>query len=440
MSETPTDGYEIRKRPGKPAKKGGRKRRDARTPGADEASSDWLSGCQLTDKGEPYSNLANAMRAFRADPAISEAVAFDDMLQATILMRPMPSGQGRPDDDFTPRPVTDGDVGQLQEYLQLAGLPRLSKDTAHQAVDMRAHELAHHPVREFLDGLTWDGTSRVRAWLSTYLGAEATPYTNGIGTMFLVAMVARIFKPGCKADYMLVLEGEQGTMKSTACRILGGEWYSDNLPDIMSGKDVQQHLAGKWLVELSELSALSKAEDTALKSFISRQTETYRPAYARREVHQPRQCIFIGTTNKRTYLRDETGARRYWPVRTGAIDSAGLGRDREQLLAEAVELYLAGERSWPDQDFELEHIKPEQEARQEPDAWEEVIAGWLVGRFDVTITEVAKEALVLEFARIDRSTQLRIAGIMLKLGWESLGKPKAGRRPWMRVEGRRPTE
>lgn len=438
MPEAPTGEYGIHERPGKPARKNAPRKRRSPSSTNEGPRPDWLADCLRTDKGEPYANLANAMRALRADHALSEVVAYDRMLQATILMKPMPGeGPGQPE-GFTPRPVTDEDVGQLQEYLQVSGIPRLSKDTAHQAVDLRAHERAYHPVREFLEGLSWDGTPRVRSWLSTYLGAEATPYTNGIGAMFLVAMVARIFKPGCKADYMLVLEGQQGAMKSTACRILGGEWYSDNLPDIMSGKDVQQHLAGKWLVELSELSALSRAEDTALKSFISRQVETYRPAYGRREVHQPRQCIFIGTTNKRAYLRDETGGRRYWPVRTGIIDNVALTRDREQILAEAVELYHAGERSWPDREFEREHIKPEQEARLERDAWEEVIADWLVSRYDVTITEVARGALALECARIDRTTERRIAGIMQQLGWESLGKPKAGRRPWMLAEERRP--
>lgn len=444
MRETVATDVEIRRQEGvTPSRstkdRGRRKGKKDRPSNGSISGSDWLKACDRTDKGEPYANLANTMRALRADHALVDSLAYDEMLQSTILARAMP-GQDDAGEaaGFEPRPVTDGDVGQLQEYLQVAGIPRLSKDTAHQAVDLRAHERAYHPVRDFLAGLAWDGKARVRSWLATYLGAEPTPYTAGIGTMFLVAMVARIFKPGCKADYMMVLEGEQGAMKSTACRILGGQWYSDNLPDIMSGKDVQQHLLGKWLIELSELSALSRAEDTALKSFISRQVETYRPAYGRREVHQPRQCIFIGTTNKRTYLRDETGGRRYWPVRTGIIDNAALARDRDQILAEAVELFRAGEQSWPDRDFEREHIKPEQEARFERDAWEEIIADWLTMKLDVTITEVARGALGHDVQKIDRSTQLRIANIMQQLGWASVGKPQAGRRPWRRVEEKRP--
>ncbi len=285
-------------------------------------------------------------------------------------------------------------------------------------MDLRSKECGFHPVRDYLDGLRWDGTARLDRWLASYLGAAATPYHAGIGRMFIIAMVARIYEPGCKSDHMAVFEGPQGARKSTACSILGGEWFSDSLPDVNEGKDVAQHLVGKWLIEIAELSSMSKAESATLKAFISRPVERYRPSYGRKEVIQPRMCVFAGTTNQATYLRDETGGRRFWPVKIGRIDTDALTRDRNQLFAEAVVLYRAGERWWPTQQFEAHHIAPQQNDRFETDVWEEKIRPWLEGRSRTMVSEIARECIGMDTSRIGTADQRRVGSILTTLGWK----------------------
>lgn len=382
-------------------------------------------GVTQTDKaGVPRSNLRNTMLMLRARPAVCGLLAFDEMQCCTMLMHAVPiysaSARIAPS---APRPVEDADVTALLEYLQAAGLPALTVNVLHLAVDARAMECRYHPVREYLDGLAWDGTPRLDGWLTTYLGAEATPYTRGTGRMFLIALAARAFQPGCKVDHMLILEGVQGAGKSAACRILGGPWFSDSLPELTGDAvRVSQHIRGKWLVELAELSAMGKAEASTLKAFVTRQVEDFTPKYGRREVKERRQCAFIGTTNPEGigYLKDSTGGRRFWPVKVGdVLDLASLARDRDQLFAEAVTAFQAGEQWWPDREFEREHIAPEQETRREIDARLEPIRQWLAesGGLSVRIAEVAREALYITPDRLTLPVQHQIGRCLREAGW-----------------------
>jgi predicted P-loop ATPase len=189
-------------------------------------------------------------------------------------------------------------------------------------------------------------------------------------------------------------------------------------------------LRGKWLIEVSEMHAMDRAETAKLKAFISRTHERYRPSYGRKEVVEPRQCVFIGTTNRDSYLRDETGGRRFWPSVAGTIDIKALERDRDQLFAEAVNHYKQGKHWWPDRDFEREHMMPEQEQRFEGDVWEDNIRDYLDMNPRVTIGQIAKQALSIDTPKIGTAEQRRIGAALTKLGWTREPKDWKGRRWW----------
>ena len=391
----------------------------------------WLNHCLCDAKGRPLCNLANVTLALRNDEAVRDMLAFDEMYCGEVLVRDIGSKVDLP----APCPVQDIDITAIQEWLQLNGLPLVGPETVYKAVDLRAHERSFHPVRNYFESLRWDGKRRVDIWLNSYLSADRSTYTESIGRMFLVAAVARIFQPGCKADYMLILEGLQGEFKSDVCKTLAGDWFSDQLPDITTaGKDVSQHLRGKWIIEVTEMHAMSRAESAQLKAFITRTTERYRRSYGRKEVVEPRQCVFIGTTNKTVYLRDETGNRRYWPVKTGAIDLDGLRQDRDQLWAEALQLFRNGAQWWPDKAFEAAHIKPEQEARFEVDPWESPIVEYVNGLIDpkATISQIAKCGLgFASDAHVGTADARRIAAVLERIGWER-GSRQNSARLWVK--------
>jgi predicted P-loop ATPase len=194
---------------------------------------------------------------------------------------------------------------------------RPSKNTLHTVIVGEAHARPEHPVRAYLDALRWDGTPRLDRWLVTYAGAIPSEYVDAVGALVLIAAVRRVRRPGCKFDELLILESRQGTLKSSALRLLcpDDDWFSDDLPLGVDSKLVIERTAGKWIIEAAELHGNRGREAEQLKSFLSRQVDgPVRLAYARLATTLPRQFVIIGTTNARlAYLRDSTGGRRFWP-------------------------------------------------------------------------------------------------------------------------------
>ena len=257
---------------------------------------------------------------------------------------------------FADRPLIEGPDGQPQRYLGDREIDDLylqiderfrfrpAMDFFQKVITTTAWRAGFHPVLDYLDGLSWDGTPRLGRWLVSYGRAEDSEYVRTVGELVLVAAVRRVRRPGAKFDEMLVLEGEQGKLKSTALAVLAvkSDWFSDDLPLNADSKTVIERLAGKWIVEAGELKGMRKGDIDNLKSFLSRQTDRARLAYGRMASEVKRSCVIVGTTNNQKYLKDQTGNRRFWPVRVDQFDLAALAADRDQLWAEAVER----ERRW----------------------------------------------------------------------------------------------
>lgn len=314
-----------------------------------------------------------------------------------------------------------------------------SEATIVAGVAMAAFENRYHPVKEYLDSLpAWDGVERLNHWLADCLGAADNTYNALVGGWFVMNLVRRIRDPGCQSDYMVVLEGLQGKRKSTSLRTLVGrdDWFADT-PIRIGDKDALLNLAGKWLYEIGELDSFNRAETTAVKQYLTSRIDRVREPFARRPADRARSCIFAGTTNQGEYLKDPTGARRFWPVACdGEIDLAKLATWRDQLFAEAIVRLDSPDpelrRCWPTREEEAKYLVPEQEKREIGDPWFERVAQWVnsAAKFGEGFKEVHEvesftthdlltACLGVPSDRIDGSRQMstRVGIIMHKLGW-----------------------
>lgn len=284
-------------------------------------------------------------------------------------------------------------------------------------VELVARERTVHPLREKLSAFVWDGKERLCTWLSTYLGTEDTPYHRDVGEKWMISMVARAFQPGCKVDHVLILEGKQRALKSTALRILGIGFFSDEIPDFGT-REAAIHIQGVWLVELAELDTLDRVSQNRVKAFVTRTTDRYRGLWDRHGADHPRQCGFAGSTNEKDYLQDPTGARRWWPVEVGTVDVAALERDVSQLWAEAVLSYRNGKQWWLASEEEHGRAASQQADRFQTDVWHESIAKFVAGDRQVTIASVLSDLLEMKPKDQGRPEQMRVAKCLKVLGFE----------------------
>ncbi|WP_096703323.1 VapE domain-containing protein [Magnetospirillum sp. 15-1] len=411
----------------------------------------WFAQIRTGTDGNPERNEANVITALSCDAAFAGTLIFDEFRQEIIVNRPLPWDDGS---ITIPRPWGEADDVRCAEWLQRRDI-NVSPKVVARSIGAVAKTIRVHPVREYLTNLKWDGIPRLEAWAITYLGAADTRLSRAFGSLWVLSAVARVMDPGAKADQVLILEGPQGAKKSTALKTLAGvEWFTDELAEIGS-KDAAQQTRGVWIIEIAELDAIGRAETSRIKSFLSRSVDRYRPPYERYVIDVPRQCVFAGTVNPDTYLRDETGNRRFWPVRCGKIDIAALRRDRDQLWAEAMVWYANGVEWWIEDEETKRMAEDAQEERYQGDAWDGLIDRWLVydkervnqgyGAYDnwrdvevarsepltdLSIGEVLQNAIGIEPAKWTKSDQMRVGAYLKTRGWERYRRRSGGGLEW----------
>jgi putative DNA primase/helicase len=268
----------------------------------------------------------------------------------------------------------DHEDTKTAEWCQRQGL-HIPTSIAAEAVQAVAMERSYHPVRDYLNGLRYDGKMRLCNWLSRYAGTEDTELIREIGVRWMISGVARVMRPGCQADYMLVLEGKEGVRKSSALRALGHPWFTDDVSDIGRGHEAAVNLQGYWIIELKELASLRRAEWQQVLGFLDRRQDNFRPAYSRRSAEFPRQNIFAGSTNQQQWITGEYGTRRFWPIWVDKIDLAAIEKDRDQLWAEAYRYFQSGEQ-WHLVEGMTGEAEQAQRERRSSDPWARMITRW----------------------------------------------------------------
>lgn len=307
----------------------------------DEENLEWMSELETDVKGNYLSTAANINIILANDPRLKETFKQNDFDGKRYVFKTLPWRK-----ITKPEPIKNVDYSGVRNYIEsiygISGTLKIDDSIA-----LEFEKQSFHPIKDYLNALVWDGTNRIDNLLIDYFGADNNIYSKEAIRKMLVAAVARVFKAGCKFDLVLTLIGDQGTKKSSFIKKLGKEWFSDTFMTV-HGKEALEQIQGAWLIEMAELSGLRKAEVEAIKHFISKQEDSFRPAYARASETFQRQCVFFGTTNKKDFLTDPSGNRRFMPIDVNVdliMKDVWVDLDGEvnQIWAEAMVLFKKGE-------------------------------------------------------------------------------------------------
>lgn len=369
---------------------------------APKKNTDWMNDLETDTTGLIKPTLTNLAIIIQNDPRMDGMVALNDFIQEPVALSPIKAKM-----KIIPKvPVFDKLNGELWtdrhdncvraliEAPHGKGKPgygmKVTDRDLKAAIDLSAAKVAFHPVRDYLQGVKWDGVPRIDGMFAKYLGAPDTAYTRGISRLMFLGAVTRVFEPGHKFDYVVILEGLQGKRKSTFIETLARSWFVEMEGDLHDRKQLVEKMQGAWILEIPELSGFGKAEIQAIKAIFSAKHDKVRLAYDKRGKKFMRQCIFIGSTNDAEYLRDPTGGRRFWPIvcKVASIDISGLEKEIDQMWAEAYAVYQQMRKDQPtgilplylsDAEAAAEALEMQESRRVESveDGYAGLIAHWL---------------------------------------------------------------
>lgn len=412
----------------------------------------WEHRIQRKKNGEAYGSLHNVQLVLAYDKRWRGVLAFDEFIGDIVTLKLPPWDKDARPTHFKEGNWSDKDTSRLSVWLSRHHEINAANGIIEHALYVVAEANSRHPIRTWLQGLKWDRVKRLDEMFIRICGARDEEYSREISKNFLIGAIARIMEPGCQLDSMPILEGRQGVGKTTFFKTLFTvDWFLSSNIDI-TNKDGYQVLFRKWCAELGELDSLSKRQVSAVKQFVSQPVDTFRPSYGRRAQDFRRQCVFAGTTNDFAYLKDGTGARRFWPLVVSGIrlpdgrhgvDLELLRSWREQLFAEAYVRYKKGE-AWHITDPEiLQQHEDIAEEKREVDPWETIGAKWIAKRLKTRLGRVRVEkgvsthdlltrALHLEPGKLTKHDEMRAAETLKLLGFTERVRISAGHsREWL---------
>ena len=335
---------------------------DAELP--EDYNGEWKAELEYTKSGKLLCNIANIILILENDPALAGHIVHD-------LFTGMDSAKDGLPWNKNANQWTDTDDANLRVWLE-KHYDITGKEKIADALTAVLTRHSYHPIRDYLNGLTWDGVPRLDRIIIDYMGAEDSELNSAMSRKHFVAAVARVFNPGCKYDYCLIMSGAEGIGKSTLLRVMGGKWFNDSITTL-EGKEGMEQLRRAWVVELGELSSIKRSDVEQVKAHLSKQVDIYRAAYARRVLEHPRQCVFCGTTNEALFLKGDTGNRRFWVIpvvaelRKYRDWNEAIRRDRDQLWAEAVHYYKQGEPLYLSEELEAQAKQRQQDFNDDND-------------------------------------------------------------------------